>query len=89
MLSDTEILQRLLADERLTEQEEGAFRDMLRRGRALTPAQRQWADSVFTRLELDADEALNLFSLGKVPVGNPVLTPDVLRKLPLKPPGRR
>jgi hypothetical protein len=66
------------------------WRDELRDGkrRLLTTKQREWAE-----LELDkrAPSYKNEFSAGKIPIGRPVITPDVLRRenLPLRPPMRR
>lgn len=97
-LTDTQLLAKLLEDERLGEKEEKAFREMLdrlmrsKRNMPLTPSQRQWAEKVYARLELDAEEgAANLISSGQY-----TPTKDELQKKygfelmpkPLKPPGR-
>ncbi len=87
--NDATRLARLLADDRLNEREREAFDEMAQRGRILTARQRTWVDDVYRRLELDADEAENLWSDGAVPVGRPVDVPEVLRVLPKRPPGRR
>lgn len=80
----------------LTEDERRSFRDILGRleapksrftagtGRVLTPKQRQWAEDVATRRGLSWQR-----DNSTIPVGAPVETPEVLRNLPLKPPGRR
>lgn len=59
--------------------------------RLLTHKQRDWAEE---ELDKRAPTYLNLVSAGKVPIGRPVETPDVLRPScpfahPLKPPQRR
>jgi hypothetical protein len=90
--TDRAIITALLADDRLTYAERDAFEGMsrrLERWSNLTPPQRQWATDVYERLELDSDEAANLYSTGQAPKGKPVATPEVLRRLPLKPPGRK
>lgn len=91
---DTDKLRQILHDERIRPDEETAFRSMLdtlESGRysSLTEKQRAWVDGVRARLELDAGDAENLYSSGLVPTGRPVETPDVLRKLPMRPPGKR
>lgn len=92
-MTDRQLLQALLAEEeRLTEAESKAFESMLNYLRdpftTLTPRQRQWADAVAQRLEIDTLPE-NLHSSGKVAIGKPVETPEVLRNLPKHPPRRR
>jgi hypothetical protein len=69
-----------------------AFENMLQRvsasGRELTPSQRSWVRDIHEKV-FDEPRCENLFSSGKVPRGREVDTPEVLRNLPLKPPGRR
>ena len=57
------------------------------KSRNLTRSQRQWAESVYDRLELEANRTLNLVSTGQVPTGH---VPQFVWELnkPLKPPGR-
>ena len=89
-LTDQQLLTLLLAqDTRLSEQEETAFKEMEQRiGRQqMSPKQRQWAEQVYDRLDLQAERALNLISTGQV-AGGPVPTFDWERNRPLKPPGR-
>lgn len=91
-MTDRELLQALIAeDERLTEAESKAFEGMTNylsehpHCAGLTQKQRLWADAVAKRLEIDV-----LPSLAKaLPVGRPIETPEVLRNLPKRPPGRR
>lgn len=92
-MTDRQLLQALVAEEeRLTEVESKAFESMLNYLRdpftALTPRQRQWADAVASRIEIDMPPE-NLHSSGKVAIGKPVETPEILRNLPKRPPGRR
>lgn len=99
--ADTDLLQRAIAAaEDPPDQELGlprpeaatAFREMLERGRALTPKQRAWAEGVATGRHVEAEpEYENLVSRGLVPRGREVEPPALLRreKLPLKPPTRR
>lgn len=68
------------------------FRQMIERGRALSPKQRAWAESVATGKHVEAEpEYENLVSRGLVPRGREVAPPTALRRenLPLKPPTRR
>lgn len=70
-----------------------AFRSMLMAlddGRlvALTEKQRSWVHGVYEKV-FDEPIYLNLVSAGRVPLGKPVELPEVLKKLPLKPPTRR
>lgn len=71
-----------------------AFQNMLEwaeSGRPLSEKQVSWIDGVFVRLFPGEDEPeyTNEWSAGRVPRGREVATPNVLRNLPLRPPGRR
>jgi hypothetical protein len=69
---------------------EDAFASMLKRNKPLTNKQRAWAEGLSEGKFVEvAPSYENLFSGGKVPIGNHVELPPVLRNLPLKPPGRR
>lgn len=89
--TDIEILDALLSNrERLSSEEEEAFQNMrfnIENCHILSSKQRQWADAVYSRLELEADRSLNLVSSGQVPRGNVPRYAWELNK-PLKPPGR-
>lgn len=92
--SDRDMLEALLEDpDRLGPNEENAFLDMLDRlcrGQqiGLTPAQRDWVERRYKRLELDAEEgAQNWVSSGKVEKTNVVLPYENLPR-PKGPPGR-
>ena len=92
-LTDGDVLDALLSvPDRLSGTELKAFRTMLgrieQRGGGMTPRQRQWAEDVYHRLELDVDRVLNLVSTGKVEKV-PVPVYEWERNRPLKPPGRR
>lgn len=98
--TDAELLDQLLNCLDLDRDERRAFGDMLARlepNRPLTPAQRQWAERVHHRLELDAQEVANLASSGRVEVTQTTdqILGDVLHHVPehmrkpLKPPGMR
>jgi hypothetical protein len=68
----------------------GAFRDMLGRGRPLTPGQKSYARGVHEHLGLGVHYE-NAFSAGRVPRGEALATPVpavLLRPLPKRPPGR-
>ena len=89
-LSDFDLLGALLdAADRLSDREARAFDSMAQqiKSRNLTRSQRQWAESVYDRLELEANRTLNLVSTGQVPTGH---VPQFVWELnkPLKPPGR-
>lgn len=89
---DLEMLERLEGDMDLSEVERDAFDEMLRglRGgqwQKLTDKQRAWANAVAVRI--GAIGCANLVSSGQVSRGREVETPEVLRHLPMKPPGRR
>ena len=92
-LSDGVLLDRLLSQEKLSEKEEEAFKDMRSRlPRMMTYEQRSWAERVYTRLELDAEEpCANLVSEGKVKItaADRAKAPRYPweMNLPLKPPG--
>lgn len=75
-------------DEGLREEEAEAFTDMLKRveQRPLTHKQRAWVESACDRLSINKTP---LSQRKPVPRGREVPLADVLRKLPLKPPGRR
>ncbi len=94
---DLEQLEQLLAtdSDHLSDDDRSRFADMRDKllvargsvhGRAyLTEPQRCYLEGVRTRLQLaDTD-----VSTGRVEIGAPVETLAVLRKLPLKPPGRK
>ena len=71
-LTDAKILNDLLDSEKLTDEEETAFSEMLdsinsRRFQKLTTRQREWAEGVHERLGLDPGAA-NLVSSGQVKV---------------------
>ncbi len=89
---DIEVLERLVDDVDLLEGEQTAFAEMLeglREGRyaSLMRKQREWVIEVAARIGSIGYE--NLVSSGGVPIGRPVETPQVLRNLPMKPPGRK
>lgn len=101
MTDELQMLNALLGDDRITEEDREAFEGMKKRlvrdsKNRLTRPQRQWAEDVYKRLELDAGEgSKNLFSSGKVKadpkakggVVFPWEKPDYVK--PLKPPGRK
>ena len=80
------MLDRLLALD-LNQDERTAFLKFAEAPR-LTLRQKAWIAEAYQEHELDADDVENLVSSGQVPRGKPVILPDVLRRLPLKPPGR-
>lgn len=98
-MKDQAILAALLGSEKLSDDEERAFRSMLsliddterRSPKMLTSRQRAWAESVYKRLHLDEEEpSQNLYSTGAVkkPAGPlPVMGWEKFPR-PLKPPGR-
>jgi hypothetical protein len=93
-LSDDALLQLVLDCDRLTDADREVFEIMLGQlqtgdRRSLSIKQRQWVRDVAARLDLMPEQALNLWSSGQVMAGRPVETPDVLRRLPKAPPGRR
>lgn len=85
-------LQQALEKKELADEHREAFEDMLEKmtekARELSPKQRAYVRSVLGD-DVEDDKPIVLFSSGKIPVGNPVETPAVLRNLPLKPPGRK
>lgn len=89
---DLALLTDLLHDERLTDTERDAFEGMQvwlvgDENRTLSTKQRNWVKDVAARLDV-SETSLNLVSNGLVPRGNEVPTPEVLRYLPKRPPGR-
>lgn len=85
VLPDLVLLNRVLDDDETTPDERKAFDEMranLLSGerRRLSQRQRSWVEEVARRL--------TPISAADVPRGNPVETPEVLRHLPKKPPGR-
>lgn len=91
--NDLVLLRLVLAEtDRLDDKEIDAFLSMLTQvndgTRELSDRQRRWVQDVADRLDI-VEPSANLVSLGLVPRGNPVPTPEVLKHLPLKPPGRR
>ena len=55
---------------------------------ALTERQRAWVKGVHEKICGGTPEYLNLVSSGRVPRGREVPEPEVLKRRPLKPPGR-
>jgi hypothetical protein len=89
-LTDHDLLTSLMgAHDRLNDREVTAFSDMQQQitRRRLTRSQRQWAEGVYDKLELEADRTLNLVSTGQVAVER---VPRFMWELnrPLRPPGR-
>jgi hypothetical protein len=80
-------------DERVEAMEStlAAFVDMLSRlergGRDLSEKQRAWVSGVHENVT-GTPNYENAWSAGKVPRGREVATPEVLKRLPLKPPRR-
>ena len=79
--------------DRLGEEAVEAFERMKQRllnNKTVTDKQQKWVEETFTRLGL-SEEAVNLYSEGKVKRGNPTPEIDHWMKTdkPLKPPGRR
>ena len=90
---DREKLEKLIAwvdedEEREERLPRGPFEDMLKRDRALSLKQHQWVLNVYERT-FNEPQYVNLASSGKLVIGRKVETPEVLKNLPLKPPGRR
>lgn len=83
-MTDVALLRLLIVDVDLTDAEHEAFMDMIHYAEnpdPLTKKQRKWAEEVARRVvPLDANET---------PLGKEVPTPEVLKNLPLKPPGRQ
>ena len=95
-LSDIELLSHLIESGDLTDSQRDAFQGMLARLRAgrvkeLTPSQRQWADGLYDKFDLQAEGAKNLISSGQyVPTEeerNKKYDWELMKR-PLKPPGR-
>lgn len=89
-MKDVHLLQRLLTDCQLSDREIEAFAEMRDyvsqdSARALSKKQRDWAKAVYDRHNPVYE---NLVSSGKVPNRSSVPTPEVLKNLPLRPPGR-
>jgi hypothetical protein len=88
-MKDRQLLQEILEHESLTEREREAFTDMLEflvdGGVGLNQKQREWAKRVHERL---VPAYANDWSAGRVPRGKEVPTPEVLKRLPMRPPGR-
>lgn len=87
--ADLELLDRLLACDMKTSIKR-AFEEMRTKLVAgeqehLRAKQRAWAEQL---LEEHQPAYENLWSSGKVQAGKPVATPEVLKKLPMRPPGR-
>lgn len=90
---DRAILKQALEKPDLSDENRESFEDMLEKLNAadkeLSPKQRSWVKTILG--DAAEPEYENLFSSGKVPLGNPVETIPALRRenLPLKPPGRK
>lgn len=91
---DIELLRKVLGYE-IAENNRADFEDMADRledvsrrdyQSMLSAKQRGYVTDVLDKFE---PQYSNDVSAGRVPLGRPVLTPDVLKKLPLKPPGYR
>lgn len=85
------MLVEILESDEITDAERTAFTDMmatLESGKynSLSTKQADWVRSVHTRLNLDEPE--KLVSRGEIPRGKEVPTPEVLKNLPKRPPGR-
>lgn len=94
MSHDLELVRLVVASPELRDMEREVFekwQDALERGsiHQLSEKQRQWIRDVAARLNLLDEQALNLWSSGKVMAGRQVETPAVLRELPKAPPRRR
>jgi hypothetical protein len=98
MVSDQDMLEDLLDDERVEGSERKAFQSMLddlRPGGFLSRKQRKWVQGRWERLELGVGGSLNLHSSGQVPDADPT-SPNAVTfpweksnyQKPLKPPGR-
>jgi hypothetical protein len=89
---DLDLISQVLEKDDLSDAVRAAFEDMQFKvdRYPLTKKQRDWAKAVLTGDKYEPEEqCLNLWSSGKVPKGNDVPTPDVLKHLPKKPPMRR
>lgn len=83
MASEKEMLQALLADERLGDEEREAFQGMvspleLSPRAKLSEKQRTWVVSRYEKLDLGAESSLNLHSSGKLPKKPPGVASPVL-----------
>lgn len=86
---DAEALEEALAREGVGRKAKLAFEEMLHKGKALTLKQRAWLQNALGGEKYDPEPTYeNLWSNGLVPKGGEVVTPDVLRRLPKKPPAR-
>lgn len=86
-VTDAALLREVLELDNLSDANREAFDEMLVKvedGYTLSPKQKKWALEL-----LDRPQYENLFSSGKLAIGRPVPTPEVLKHKPLKPPGRR
>ena len=89
------MLDDLLRSDKVTDEEEEAFRDMRTRvgPDGLTRKQREWVSDRYRLYDLDAEEgSKNLFSSGQVKVTDAERAkkyPWEFMKKPLKPPGRK
>ena len=75
MANEAEMIIALLGDERLSEKEQKAFKDMedflaANKHRKLSNKQYKWIEAKFEQLDLGSGESLNLFSTGQVPKGS-------------------
>jgi hypothetical protein len=97
-LTDSKLLKELLDSEKLTDEEVEAFEEMLEglssgKFKKLTPKQRDWAEGVHCKLNLDPG-TVNLISSGQVKVteaekkGLKIFL-DSLGPKKLKPPGKK
>jgi hypothetical protein len=90
-ISDRKLLQKTLEAMSATDSSRETFEgwlDEIESGqrKAISPKQRAWVNNVLDEYE---PRAANLVSRGLVPRGREVETPEVLKVLPLKPPGRK
>lgn len=70
------------AFQRMREELEGGHRS------ALSDKQRSWVQGVLEKVT-GTPTYENAWSAGRVPMGKPVATPEVLKRLPKRPPQRR
>jgi hypothetical protein len=100
MASEKEMLQALLADERLGDEEREAFQSMvspleLSPKAKLSEKQRAWVVSRYEKLDLGAESSLNLHSSGKLPEKPPGVKSTLLPwekpgyQKPLSPPVKK
>lgn len=100
-MTDRELLSELIDSGKLSDDEQTSFESMFdwivsRDGRQLSEAQRKWVRAIGLAKGVIAEEAQNLFSSGKVPVGiatkktdGELKAAEILARRPLAPPGRR